>query len=298
MFDVNAPLHRESSPRLMPLNGVQIREDVIYTNHKGEEKKAIRKRAEKILEQLGEPVRQVLDPGEAILFVAEARRQASTLEQMTMGWAAAQAVTMTRLIFTNRRLLHFRVKRDGRWMRCWRSLSWGDVQTAKVTGWLDGHLELKYRNNTKEKYWGVSGGDRRKIKVLLEALLPVTQADGTPAQAMVSLCPQCRVQLTSGVYQCPGCSLVFKDEKSLLRRLAIPGGVFFYTGHPVLGIFDLLTEGYLLLLIVAIVIVAVATPDDPDASLGAAAFFLLVLVFEKMVTLHHGRTFVKEFLPA
>jgi len=298
MFVPSTPLHAEVFPRLLPREGLQVREDILYTNHKGEEKKGIRKGAEKILGQLGDALQKILEPNEVILYVAAARREAGLLEQMTMGYAVANVVTMTTLVFTNLRLLHFRVKRDGRWNRSLRSLHWGDVATAKVSGWLNGQLQLTCRNGTKEKYWGLSSDDRRKIQVLVDALLPASQGDASGAQSMRSLCPQCRAPLTAGNYSCMGCGLGFKDESSLLWRALIPGGVYFYTGHPVLAAFVILGELYILLLIV-LSLAASSDPEiGPEGAIGAALIFAFLLLVEKLITIYHGRKFLREFIPA
>jgi hypothetical protein len=138
MFASSIPIHPEVFPRLIPRDGLQVREDSLYTNHKGEEKSGIRKRVDKALKLLGEALQKVLEPQEVILYIAAARREAGALEQLTMGWAAAQAVTMTTLVFTNQRLLAFRVKRDGR-LAQWRAEA--DVpqrQQGEVLGALVG----------------------------------------------------------------------------------------------------------------------------------------------------------------
>lgn len=298
MFASTTPLHPEVFPRLLPRDGLQVREDALYSNHKGEEKKGIRKRAEKTLGQLGGALQGILETNEVILYVAAARREAGLLEQMTMGYAVANVVTMTTLVFTNLRLLHFRVKRDGRWNRSLRSLQWGDVATAKVSGWLNGRLKLTCRNGTTEKYWGLIADDRRKIKVLVAALLPASQGDPSAAQSMRSLCPQCRAPLTAGNYSCAGCGLGFKDESSLFWRSLIPGGVYFFTGHPVLAVFVIIGELYLLLLIV----LSLAASSDPEMGLegaiGAAVIFAFLLLVEKLITIYHGRKFLREFIPS
>ena len=74
-----------------------------------------------------------------------------TLEQFFVGWYVYR-VTATRLVFTNLRLLHFGVGPGGKWDRTLKSVRWGDITSAKVKGWINRVLELRYANGTKETY--------------------------------------------------------------------------------------------------------------------------------------------------
>ena len=187
-------VHPEAPPRLGTLQGLPVREDTVFTNDKGREKKGIRNRAEKIFAKLGEEIRRVLAPDEAVLYVARCQAPVSTFEQTTLGWYIYY-ITATVVVFTNRRLLHFGVKRNGEWNKVLRSASWGDVEDVKIKGWLSKTLELKYRTGKKEKYWNISRDDSNKLKVLLDALFAAGARESSPAQTMVSLCPSCRAEL-------------------------------------------------------------------------------------------------------
>jgi hypothetical protein len=308
MPDMYFSVHPQHSARVASIDGVQVREDSLYTNEKGEEKKAIRKRAEKAVDKLQEILRKVIGPDEAVLYVARCQSPVSLFEQLTMGWYIYY-VSQTVLVFTNRRLLQFQVTRDGSWKRALRSLQWGDVEQAKVKGWLSRTLEVNYRNGKKETYWRLSGGDGRKIKRLLESIWSAGALESTAAQGIVSLCPNCLVQLTPGVYKCNACGLVFKDERTMVRRsLLIPGGGYFYVGHWFLGIGDFIVEAYLLLLTVASLFLALVEPSPPSGAhqgfngptvlLTVAVFYGGVLAIEKWLTVHHCRRFIRDFIPA
>jgi hypothetical protein len=301
-------VHSEQSRRLTSLHGVRVREDTLYSNHRGEEKKGIRQRAEKAIEKLQEVFRKALGPEEAVLYVARCQAPVSTLDQLTLGWYIYY-VTGTLLVFTNRRLLHFDVKRNGDWKQTLRTVSWGDVEEARAKGWLGAVLELKYRNGKKEKYWNLRREDAKKINILLSAIKSAGARETRPSQTMVSLCPSCLAELIPAVYRCAQCGVVFKDEKTMLRRsLLIPGGGYFYTGHWFLGFGDLLLEAYLLVLLVVVLGFALgfledtsANPAEPSLAGGeawiAVAFVAVILVLEKLLTIHHCRRFVREFIP-
>lgn len=308
MLDVYFPVHSEQSSRLGTLHGARVREDVLYTNHKGGEKKGIRKRAEKTVEKLQEILRKMLAQDEVVLYMARCQAPVSAFEQMTLGWYIYYA-TGTVLVLTNRRLLHFLVRSDGAWKKMLRTVSWGDIEQAKVKGWLSRTLEIRYRNGKTETYWKVRGDDARKIKMLVPAILAAGAMESTAAQCMVSLCPSCLAQLTPEVYQCAKCGAGFKDEKSMVRRsLLIPGGGYFYIGYWFLGIGDFLVEAYLLVLTIIFLVVAAGGMHDPlvksgeapatgGGALAAAILFGIVLAVEKWLTIHHCRRFIREFIP-
>lgn len=213
------------------------------------------------------------------------------------------------MVLTNRRLLHLTVGWRGHWKRMLRAVPWGDVDEANVSGWLGKNLNLKYKSGKKEKYWKLSRMDGNKIKLVLEAIFSAGGHESTSAQETVSLCPQCRSALTPRVYDCPKCAFTFKDEKTMVRRSWwIPGGGYFYAGHWFLGLGDFLVEAYVLFLAVLCALLAsgiiVDEPSNPgDAPFtGGPAWFVAgllgaLLVVEKLLTIHHCRRFVRNFIP-
>lgn len=307
MPDIHLPVHPDQSARLGSLNGLPVREDTLYTNHKGEEKKDIRKRAEETLDKLNEILRRALQPDETVLYVARCQAPAGSLEQLTLGWYIYR-VTATVLVFTNRRILQFLIKSNGTWKRSLRSVLRGDVEEAKVKGWLSPTLQVKYRNGKKETFWRLCRDDAKKIKMLWETLASTGAGEGSPAETIVSLCPNCLAALTPAVYECSRCGTTFKNEKTMVRRsLLIPGGGYFYVGQWFLGIGDFIVEAYLLLFVAMMALYAggwAGLPPEPGESpptrefyLIAGAFFAAILVVEKLLTIHHCRRFIREFIP-
>lgn len=300
-------IHPDQVPRLSSRGGVRLREDTVYTNDKGKEQKGVRKRAEKFLDKLEETLARILEPEEVVFYVARCQAPVGALEQFAFGWYIYY-VTGTVLVFTNLRILHLLVRRDGSWKRSLRSVRWGDLAEARMKGWLSPQLWLKYRNGKQEKYWGLRRDDAGKIKGLVAVLLPGSLGGGSAAQAMVSLCPDCLGELTPLVYQCAKCSLTFKDETTMVRRsLFIPGGGYFYTGHWFLGVGDFIAEAYLLILALVYVLVGLGVmaeplePGEEPVEAGAAwfiaGFLAVILVVEKLFTIHHCRRFVRNFIP-
>jgi hypothetical protein len=154
------PVHANQSVRLASHFGAVVREDVAFANHKGAEKRGIRKRAEQALEKLQEPLRKFLEPDEVVLYLARGQIMPSGVEQLFLGWHAYY-LAPAMLVLTNRRLWHIFVARDGKWRRSLRCARWGDVEEAKVKGLLSAKLHLKYRDG-KKKFSGKCAGRMRK----------------------------------------------------------------------------------------------------------------------------------------
>jgi len=302
-------IHPNSFPKLNARGPIHIREDVIFTNPKGEEKKGIRKRNEKALDQLQEALPRLLQPDEAVLYIARCEAPASFGDQFSLGWYVYQ-VTGSVLVVTNQRILHFFVRpktfggRDGwNWRRSVRAVAWGDIAELKVSGWFSPSATLKYRNGKKEKFWRLRGEDGKKLRRLAETILPGAASESTAAQGIASLCPRCFAALAPDLYQCAQCRLLFKDKATALRRsLLIPGGGYFYTGHIFLGVMDAIAEGFLMLLILLLLLeisgVTPTPPGEAPASWAAIIFVLILFAIEKLFTIHHANRFIRDYIPA
>jgi hypothetical protein len=260
---------------------------------------------------LQEQLRKILKPGEVVLYVARGMAPVSVFEQLTMGWYIYK-VSGAVLVLTSHRLLHFRVKPKGlnnwEWDRGTRSIMWGDISSAKVSGLFSKDLELKYQNGKKEKFWGIKGGDGKKIKLLLDTVMPANAGQATSAQGPESLCPMCAYNLTPGVYRCPQCSQMFKEESTMVKRsLIIPGGGYFYVGQWFFGLGDFIAEAALTLFVILNLLIAVGvmadTPTDGTAPLTSSEALIMALILavilavEKAVTIHHCRKFIRNYIP-
>jgi hypothetical protein len=295
------PIHPGQSPRLSSHSGVPVREDVAFANHKGVEKSGLRKRAEQLLDKLQEPLRKFLEPDEAVFCIARAQVMPSGVEQMFLGWHAMFLMPGV-LVLTNRRLLHLLVERNGTWKRTVRCARWGDVEEAKAKGFLGARLTAKYRDGRKEVYSALTGDDAKRIQLLLECLIPAGAAETSPALSMTSLCPECRSTLTPGIYECPSCRRAFKDEQTALQRSwLIPGGGFFYTGHPYLGISHGLVEAVLLLFVGGWLLTAVgvfgSAPEDRASALAGAVVAAIILALNKWVMARAAKRQVRNYIP-
>lgn len=306
-------LYPNQVPRVNVIAGVPVREDILLTDHKGVEKARLRKDAEKALDQLQSVLPRLLEPQEAVLFVAQAIAPLSTVEQLTLGWYA-YALHSVVLVLTNKRLLRMRVRgksfgKGWTWTRGVMAARWDDLASAKVKGWLSHTLLFEYRNNKKERYWRVNGKAAKKLKALLPALVPAGAGQPTEAQGMVSLCPDCLQVLQPRVYQCAHCGLVFKNETTLLwRNYLLPGGGYIYAGWGVLGFLHAIVDLALIVEMISFALYAlrILPPPPPDPGQapitpdGAAIAFAVVFVLfllENTVAWLHNRRLIREFVP-
>jgi hypothetical protein len=297
-------VHPDQSVSLTTYNGILVREDTAFTNRKGVEKRGIRKRAEQALDKLQEPLRKILEPDEAVLYLARGQIMPGGIEQFFLGWHS-YFLAPAMLVLTNRRLIHLLITRNGAWKKSTRSARWGDIEEAKVKGLLSAKLNIKYRDGTKEIYWGMVHDDSNKIQLLLEVLLPQAGGETSSTLAMTNSCPECSAALTPGVYECPRCRLQFKDEKTAMKRsILIPGGGFFYTGHPFLGLMHAITDLILIVFAGVSAITALGimqpppAPDEKSTALVIVAMMVAILAFHKWMLIRVAQRLVRNYIPA
>jgi hypothetical protein len=307
MPNSDLPVYTAKLPVLVTRDGLRVREDVLYTNAKGEDHEGSRKRAETALLKVKDILPGVFEPNEAILYIFKCQAPLSPFEQFMLGWQA-YFLTATTLVFTNLRLIHFSVDSRGNWTQTLKTARWGDISEAKIKGWLNRMLRLKYANGKKENYWRIQARDGKKVKDILAAVMPASRGEGTAAQGMTSLCPDCRALLTPGVYRCNQCGLAFRDEKTLLKwTLLVPGGGYLYARIWFLGVLGFVFEGAFLLVTLLLVLTAAGIlpagtnqtgRPESEANLWiTTAFFLLFVVLQKLLEFHHSRRVIRSFRP-
>ena len=290
-------IHQQQLARVMPSGSISVREDVLFSNHKGDERSGIRKRNTKALEKLRPALERLLQPGEAVLYIARGRTPLTVLEQLTSGWWTYMLASAA-LVFTNQRILFFPVKTDGSWKESVRTVLWGDVAEVKSNGFVTRNLALTYRNGQKETYLAFRAGDAKKIALMAQALIPTSAGEMSVTHGAVQLCPDCRKPLTAGVYSCTSCGLVFKNEKSMiLRSIFLPAGGYFYTGHPMIALLPALVEVIFLISVLGVII---SGSRDPQAAAGLPGTILVLFVFwalETAITILHCRRYIREYIP-
>jgi hypothetical protein len=298
-------VHSSQIPRNGSLAGFKVREDVLFTDAKGNPKPKLQSEAEQALERLQDPLRRLLEPDESILFITKAQVTPGAGEQLMLGW---HVYTLPRvaLIFTNRRILCLRVRtkrfRDWKWDRGIHTIRWGDLEFARAKGLLSQIFKLKMRNGEKVSYWRITRNDGKKINLLVETFLPHAAGESSAPAARDSLCPQCLATLIPRQYECPGCRLAFKTEKELFwRGIVIPGGASFYIGMTMLGALRLLFESFFLIAIMVFIwegMKAGHATSGEEKPLEAAIGLVVILLLEKLIAIAVSRRQIRDFLPA
>jgi len=305
MATTDVSIHAGVPARPLDLNGIRVREDVLYADAKGREKTKLHKRAAKAFDNLGDILRRVLEPTETIFYIAEAQIMPGALAQLFGGGWHSYSIPQTLLFFTERRIMAFRLRKHmggWTWNRGLKELRWGDLLQAVPGGFLVHSLTLKFRNGEKQAYWRVPSGDSKKIKLLVQVLQPNGSGLSTSVGGMVSLCPNCLATLAPGNYQCPSCGARFKDEKTLVwRGLVVPGGASLYVGASVLGVLRAVFETMLLFAIFWSLFSALREPSTSKTAadlFGAAVFECALLVVDKLMAIAISLPQIRDFIPA
>jgi hypothetical protein len=290
-------IHDTQLPKVTSVDGISVRNDVLYTNYRGEENARTEKRNAKILQKLQPALQRTLLAGETVLSIMRARSPLSLVEQITAAWWTA-ALAACAIVVTNKRILFFPVKRDGSWKESVRAVQWGDVEEVKPKGLLIRNVSFRFKNGTKVTYTNFGRGDARKMAGIAAALIPAASGEVSSTQGLVQLCPDCRNVLTEGHYLCPACGLAFKNEQTMvLRSIVLPGGGYFYTGHRGIAIFLAVVEGYLVLEILLLLFAGLASstaiPNLRSALLVLAFFWAI----ETGITILHCRRYIRDFIP-
>jgi len=269
------------------LDGLPIVAETMFADHKGVHKPRIEKKQRNLARKLPF-LKEFLEEGEQLLAITTAVSPVSFLEQWTTGFIFVY-LKRCLLVFTNRRVFHIPTKTNFAYRRSVAQIRYGDIDTIAQKG---SRLKIAYQTGAKDSFLYVRRSERKKIRSLLQSVN--LQGATSDARRRVHLCPNCTSELETDRYDCPRCGLEFKSRKRALKlSLWLPGGGYFYTGHPFLGIVDAVVEVFFLVLIIVSLI---PNASFPNGNLAVAGFFAALLVVEKMITVYHANHFVKEYL--
>lgn len=290
-------IHDNQMARTVMADGISVRSDVLSTNEKGEEKESVVKRTRKVFRKLSPALLSLLFQDEAVLYAMPARSPLSVVEQLTAAWWTALLAACA-IVVTNKRILFFPVKRDGSWRESVRSVYWGDLEEIKAKGWLVRNVSFKFKNGVKVTYTNFRRADAKKLAAIAAALIPSASGEQTSTHGPVQLCPDCHEILTEGQYSCPSCGLSFKNEKTMvLRSIFLPGGGYFYTGHPLIAIVPAVIEAFLVLQILLVGLAGFASPKAGPEFFSGLLILGIFWAIETGVTILHCRRYIREFIP-
>jgi hypothetical protein len=260
----------------------------MFTNHKNVHKPGIEKRQRKLLEKIPF-INSFLDPDEKILRVSTCMSPTGIVEQLTIGLMVAY-INRALVVVTNKGVFHIPTTIGYNYRNSIAKFRYEDCKR------LEGGRKIfaQYGNGKKERFYYIKSENGKKLKAFFKSLkIGGNAAKNTAAKQF--LCPRCTKPLSPNVYQCGACRLAFKDMATAKKRSwLIPGGGYFYTGHPFLGFGDFIAEFVLL----AMVVVGVsAMISGQPGGIGVVFMFGFFLLFEKLLTIHHAERYIKEYIP-
>lgn len=277
-----------SNSNRQQLHDLPVNPDVMFSNHKNIYKKKTEKRQRKLLEKI-QFLRPFLDENETILCVTTGCSPVSLFEQWLTGWIVFY-LKRSLFVFTDKRIFHIPTKHDFSYRSSIAQILYGDCQSIAIKG---RNLVVDYKNGKREKFICICRSEKSKINVLLRE--GPLDDHLSASSSRTHLCPRCTSPLIEEQYTCPGCSLEFKSRAQARKNAIIfPGGGYFYTGHPLMGLGDALAEAYLTVLVVVALAAAVS---GAVGGVGVLIMFSAILVLEKAVSVYHSNHFVKEYIP-
>ena len=290
MFDIQQVLARQVPKE--ELYGLAVDTTVLFSDHKGRYRRRVERRQRKLLAKLSF-FAPFLEPGEKILHVISGCSPATFVEQLLTG-ILLQPLKQSLFAVTNRRILHVPTTRGLRHRWSIAQIVYSDCRYIRIR-WAT--LTVKYKSGRTEKFRCIGWGGRKKVRGLLKDV----PLNGRPSPTMerTHLCPRCTKLLIKSYYACPNCSLEFK-KKSWATMLSIifPGGGYFYTRHPIIGIIEAVMETIVFILLVAATMVFSLSPHSaPGSIIQAIVLCAIVLGFEKMATAMFSSKCVEEFIP-
>ena len=270
------------------LFGLPVERDILFSNHKGTYKKGIEKRQTKFIEKISF-IKPFLKEGEKIILVTTGCSPMTVLEQLLTGWIVFY-LKRSLLVFTNMRIFHIPTKMNYSYRNSIAQILYGDCHTIALKGRT---LVIEYKNGKKEKFYYTAWRERKKIKALLKTIS--LKGEQSKTKERIHLCPRCTKELVEDKYTCQYCRLSFKD-KAEGKKVAIiyPGGGYFYTGHPILGFGDAITE---LVLMILVVVSLFNVLKGNESGISLLIFYGILLFFEKVITVYHSNHFINEYIP-
>ncbi len=281
---VNDTIRSETSV----LFGLPIDREFQFSNPKGVYKKGIEKRQSKLLKKILF-IKPFLGPDEKILLVTTGVSPISFLEQMFTGWIVFY-LKRSIFVLTNRRIFHIPTTMGYSYRNTVAQIVYADCESIQVKG---RGLVVKYKSGYKERFLFIPRRERKKIKTWLSA----AALHGEPSKAgqRGHLCPRCTNELENNQFSCSNCRLEFKTQAQGLKfSLLFPGGGYFYTRHPILGLGDAFVEGVLLIIVIGSIIDMI---NGVEGGGFGAVFFGIVLAMEKVLTVYHAHHFIREYIP-
>jgi len=271
--------------RYLPIKG-----EIAFANARGKFQEKIKKQQLKYLKDLVDDLKHVLEEGEEILLSARGASPFTAVEQLTTG-AWIYYIKRCIIVLTDRRVLHFPTNYRFKPRDSVAQIRFQDIESFKGKR----RVTFRYKNGAREIFSQIRNGKR--LVQLLKGLV-TTSSTSSQHGGRQHLCPRCVAPLARDRYTCPRCRLEFKEPAAArLYSVFLPGGGYFYTRHPWLGIGDAVTELVLIFLTFVFLLEYFMTPNSDVIQLYLGLFFAAILAVEKLITIYHARHFINEYIP-
>jgi hypothetical protein len=278
------PIDKEyQSPYDLPVN-----REIIFSSHKNIYKKRIERRQRDLLKMIFF-LKPFLGQGEEIFHITTGCSPVTFGERFWTGLNVFE-LKCSLLIFTNKRIFHVPTTKHHSYRNSIAHFFYADCISIRIKGLT---LVVIYKNGRKEKFHHIAVREEKKLKVLLKSISLEGTAGRT--QGRVHLCPRCTKELEEGMFICGNCNLEFKDRASVRKiSMLYPGGGYFYTRHPFLGIADAATE---IILLGMFIVSLICTLKGIRYSEWGLFIFPFAMAFEKVITVYHSSNLINEYIP-
>ena len=271
--------------------GLPVDRETLFSNHKGIYKKRAEKRQRKLFVKIAF-LKPFLKKGEHLLLVTTGYSPLNSLAQYLTGFVFVY-LKRSLFVFTNYRVLHIPATVNYNHKNSIAQAAYVGCQSIVLKG---GTLIIQYGragNKKTEKFEGIAGSERRKIRSLLEKIRPLSGTKGQQS-ARLHLCPRCTHILAEGMQKCGKCQLQFKSKLvAALSAFLIPGGGYFYIRQYFIGFLDALSE-IVLAGLMAYLFVGMRNQIPLDFVHLA---LIPVFLYLKIAAAIHSSHFIEEFIP-
>lgn len=269
--------------------GLPVDQKTIFCNHKGVYKKRIEKRQRKLIVKTA-LIKFFLQSNERIFCLTSGYSPITILDQVLTGLAFL-LFKRAIFVFTDRRLLHVPIRCGSKSHRSVAQILYGDCVHMTLKGRA---LVVQLKDGRQEAFPYIGRREKKKIKALIDAIAFQPES---PAQSKSRryLCPRCTHLLPDRIGACPSCQLKFKSPlQAAIRAALIPGGGYFFSRYPLLGIFFVLLE---------LMLTGFWAIQWYEVTKGFSTGYILLatltsgFLIEKTITTYHARQLVSDFLP-
>ncbi len=271
--------------RHLPIKG-----EVAFASTRGKFQEKVKKKQLKYMRDYVDELQHYLEEGEEILLASRASSPFTAVEQLTTG-AWIYHIKRCLLVLTNRRLLHIPADYKFKPRLSVAQIRFNDIVSFKGKR----RITFRYKNGQKEAFSQVLSG-KRLVQLLKNQVGTISTSSQHGGRQ--HLCPRCVAPLARDRYTCPRCRLEFRTPgMASVYSILLPGGGYFYTRHPWMGVGDALVELGLMFFTLVFLLEYFTEPSADPGSLYLGLSLAALLVVEKLITVYHAGHFIREYIP-